>query len=304
MMQMLHDLYVMLAEPLAYDYMQKALYVSALLGGVCACLSCFVTLKGWSLLGDGLSHAVVPGVVVAYKISWPFSVGAFIAGMLSAGAMSYLKAVTRIRQDAVIGIVYTTWFAAGLLLISMYPSSVQLKTIMFGDILSVAPADVTQMIIVSVIVMLVLLARWKDMVAYCFDPSHARTIGLNVKLLDMTLLMLMAGTAIAALQAVGACLVMAILITPGATAYLLTDRFGRMMIIATVLGASTAAIGAYASYFFNGSTGGCIVVLQTLVFLMVFVFAPRHGLIAGRRIGRRATAALDEAQHQPQEAMP
>lgn len=292
MMQMAHDLYVAMAEPLGYDYMRKALCIAALLGGVCACLSCFVTLKGWSLLGDGLSHAVVPGVVVAYKIGWPFTAGAFVAGMLSAGMMGYLKAITRIRQDAVIGIVYTTWFALGLLLISMYPSSVQLKTIMFGDILAVAPADMVQMVIVSAIVIIVILARWKDMVVYCFDPSHARTIGLNVKLLDMTLLMLMAGTAIAALQAVGATLVMALLITPGATAYLLTNRFGRMMILATVLGATTAAAGAYASYFFNGSTGGCIVVLQTFVFFVVFTFAPHQGLIASWRRGRAAAAQL------------
>lgn len=277
--------------PFTYEYMVNAMLVSALVGGVCACLSCFVMLKGWSLLGDGLSHAVVPGVAVAYKLGWPFAIGAYIAGMTAAMGMSYLRSITRIRQDAIIGVVYTTWFAAGLVFLSIYPASVKIKNIVFGNLLLIAPFDIRQMVVVSIVALGVLLLKWKDLRLYCFDPSHARTIGLNTWALEATLLVLMAGVAIAALQAVGAALVMAMLITPGATAYLLTDRFGRMMILAAAMGAITSALGAYASYYLNGSAGGTIVVLQTLVFLVTLVFAPRHGILAGKA---RAKAAAED----------
>jgi manganese/iron transport system permease protein len=278
--------------PFTYEYMVNAMLVSALVGGVCACLSCFVMLKGWSLLGDGLSHAVVPGVAVAYKLGWPFAMGAYIAGMAAAMAMSYLKSITRIRQDAIIGVVYTTWFAAGLVFLSIYPASIKIKNIVFGNLLLIAPYDIKQMVVVSIVTLGVLLLKWKDLRLYCFDPSHARTIGLNTWALEATLLVLMTGVAIAALQAVGAALVMAMLITPGATAYLLTDRFGRMMILASVMGSVTAAVGAYASYYLNGSAGGTIVVLQTLVFLVTLVIAPRHGILAGKARAKAAAADL------------
>lgn len=278
--------------PFQYEYMVKAMLAAAMVGGVCALLSCFVTLRGWSLLGDGLSHAVVPGVAIAYKLQWPFAIGAMIAGMTAAGMMGYLKAVTRIRQDALIGVVYTAYFALGLVLLTKYPSGVQIKSIMFGNILGIADRDLWQMLIVSAVVLVVILAQWKDLLLYCFDPSHARTIGLSTLRLEITLLVLLAATAIAGLQTVGVCLVMAMLITPGACAYLLTDRFGRMMILATVMGSVTAGAGAYASYYLNGSTGGCIVVLQTLVFMVVLLVAPKHGVIAGRLKARKAAAAV------------
>ncbi len=286
--------------PFQYEYMLKAMLVSALVGGVCACLSCFVMLKGWALLGDGLSHAVVPGVAVAYNVSWPFAIGAYIAGLTAAGFMSYLKSITRIRQDAIIGVVYTAYFAAGLIILSIWPISMKLRSIIVGNILGIADQDIWQMVIVSVLALLVILAKWKDLLVYCFDPSHARTIGLNTWLLEMTLLTLMAGVAIAALQTVGAALVMAMLITPGATAYLLTDRFGRMMILASLMGCITAAIGAYLSYYLDGSTGGCIVVLQTVLFLIALFLAPRRGILAGR--AKAQAAARDLTARLEQEA--
>lgn len=275
--------------PFQYDYMMKAMVVSAAIGLVCACLSCFITLKGWSLMGDALSHAVVPGVSVAYLLGIPFAIGAFISGILAALCMGFIKNRTRIKEDATIGIVFTTFFAAGVLLISLFPSNINLKSIVFGNILGIATGDIVQMLIISCVTLGIIALKWKDLLLYTFDPSHARAVGLNVSALHMTLLALLAATAVAALQTVGACLVVAMLVTPGATAYLLTDRFGRMMILAMTIGVVTAILGAYASYFVNGSTGGCIVVLQTGLFLLAFFLAPKHGLIASRMKARATT---------------
>ncbi|MEX1113852.1 MAG: metal ABC transporter permease [Akkermansiaceae bacterium] len=272
-----------LTTPLQYDYMLRAIWVSALIGGVCGFLSSFITLKGWSLMGDALSHAVVPGVAIAYMAGLPFALGAFIAGLLAAGAMAVIKSQSRIREDATIGIVFTTFFALGLLLITISPARVDLKTIIFGNILGISDADIVQVIIISVVTLIVLGLKWKDLMLFCFDPNQARTLGLPVRLLHLTLLILLSATAVAALQAVGAILVVAMLITPGATAYLLTDRFATMLWLAPLMGALTSLAGAYASFFIDGATGGCIVTLQTIVFLIAFVFAPKHGILASKR---------------------
>ena len=268
--------------PFHYEYMVKAIWVSALIGGVCGLLSCFITLKGWSLMGDALSHAVVPGVAVAALLGLPFAAGAFVAGLLAAAGMGFIKAKTPLREDAVIGVVFTTFFAAGLFLISLRPSSVSLRTIVFGNILGISDADIRQVGAISVVTLLVLALKWRDLVLFCFDPQQTRALGMSTTFLHFLLLTLLAATAVASLQTVGACLVVATLVTPGATAYLLTDRFGRMMAIAGGVGATTGAVGAYVSYFLNGSTGGCIVVLQTLLFLAALVFGPRHGMLAHR----------------------
>ena len=278
--------------PFQYEYMIKAIVVSGVIGGVCALLSCFVTLKGWSLMGDALSHAIVPGVAVAYLVGLPFALGAFISGLLAALLMGVVKSKTRIREDATIGIVYTTFFAAGVLMISLFPSNISLKTIVFGNILGIADADIIQMLAISAVALVVIGLKWKDLLLFAFDPNQARAIGLNTTFLNLMLLTLLAATAVAALQAVGAILVIAMLVTPGATAYQLTDRFGRMMLIACILGVVTSMAGAYISYYLNGSTGGCIVCLQTLVFLVAFFFAPKHGIVAARRKARRTTDAL------------
>jgi len=272
-----------LLQPLQSEFMLKAIGVSVLIGLTCAALSCFVTLKGWSLMGDALSHAVVPGVSIAYAVKTPFALGAFASGMIAAGVMGFVKERTRLREDAVIGIVFTTFFALGLLLISLFPASINLKTIVFGNILGIADADVAQVVAISVVTLGTLAVLWKDLALFLFDPSHARAVGLKTRFLHGVLLTLLAATAVASLQAVGACLVVAMLVTPGATAYLLTDRFGVMMVIAMMIGVLTAAVGGYASYFVNGSTGGCIVVLQTLLFLITLAVAPKHGVLAARR---------------------
>lgn len=276
--------------PFEYQYMITAMWTSALIGGVCGLLSGFITLKGWSLMGDALSHAVVPGVVLAYLAGLPFALGAFTSGLLAAGAMAFVKIKTPVREDAVIGIVFTTFFALGLLLISIFPSRVDLKSIVFGNILGIAAGDVVQVVIVSGICLLVLGLKWRDLMLFCFDVNQARALGLRVGWLHVTLLLLLSATAVAALQAVGACLVVAMLVTPGATAYLLTDRFGVMLLLGAALGVVTSFIGAYASYFFNGATGGCIVTLQAVIFVIALIIAPKHGLLAMRRARRREVA--------------
>ena len=273
--------------PFHYEYMVTAMWTSALIGGVCGLLSGFITLKGWSLMGDALSHAVVPGVVLAYLAGLPFAVGAFTSGLLAAGAMAFVKMKTPVREDAVIGIVFTAFFALGLLLISIFPSHVDLKSIVFGNILGIAAGDVVQVAIVSGLCLLVLGLKWRDLMLFCFDPNQASALGLRVGWLHVTLLLLLSATAVAALQAVGACLVVAMLVTPGATAYLLTDRFGVMLLIGAALGVVTSFVGAYASYFFDGATGGCIVSLQAVLFVIALIFAPRHGVLAARRARRK-----------------
>lgn len=281
-----------LLTPFHYEYMLKAILVSGVIGGVCAFLSCFVTLRGWSLMGDALSHAVVPGVAIAYYVGWPFAAGAFLTGLLAAAGMGFVKTKTRLREDAVIGVVFTAFFALGLLLISLYPSELDLKSIIFGNILGISNRDIVQVLIVSAVMLIVLGLKWRDLLLFCFDPNQARALGLNTTLLHGLLLALLSATAVAALQTVGAVLVVAMLVTPGATAYLLTDRFGRMIGIAVSLGVATSLVGAYASYFFDGSTGGCIVTLQSALFVVALIFAPKHGMRAAR--ARRRAAGMEE----------
>jgi ABC-type Mn2+/Zn2+ transport system permease subunit len=278
-----------LLTPLQYEYMLKAIFVSAVIGGVCAFLSCFITLKGWSLMGDALSHSVVPGVALAYYIGWPFAAGAFFTGLLAAVGMGFVKTKSRLREDAIIGVVFTAFFALGLFLISMFPSQVDLRSIVFGNILGISNVDVVQVLIISGITVLVLGLKWRDFLLFCFDANQARALGLNTTRLHFVLLTLLSATAVAALQTVGACLVVAMLVTPGATAYLLTDRFGRMIGLAVTMGVGTSIVGAYASYFFDGSTGGCIVTLQSALFVVALIFGPKHGLLAAKARRRAAT---------------
>ena len=283
----------LLLQPFGYDYMLRAIWVSALVGAVCAFLSCFLILKGWSLMGDALAHSVVPGVAIAYMWSFPFAIGAFFAGGLAALGMALVRARSPLREDAVIGVVFTSFFALGLLIVSLYPTSVNVQRIILGNILAIPPDDVVQVVVICLVTFAVLLVTWRNLLATFFDERHARSIGLNTSALKVMFFALLSAATVAALQTVGAVLVIAMVVTPGATAYLLTDRFGVMIVIAVALGAATAAVGAYTSYFLDGATGGLIVVFQTLVFLTVFIVAPKHGLIATRRT--RIDAASDGA---------
>ena len=277
-----------LLEPFGYDYMVNAMWVSALVGCVCGFLSAYLMLKGWSLIGDALSHAIVPGVAGAYMLGLPFAAGAFLSGGLAAGAMLFLNHRTKLKEDAIIGMIFTSFFGVGLFMVSLSPTSVNIQTIVLGNILSITPADTLQLAIIGGVTLVVLLLKWKDLMVTFFDENHARSIGLKPLALKLLFFTLLAASTVAALQTVGAFLVIAMVVTPGATAYLLTDRFQRLILIAALLGAGTSFVGAYVSYFLDGATGGIIVVLQTLIFIIAFVFAPKHGMIAIRRKGRLA----------------
>jgi manganese/iron transport system permease protein len=290
-----------LLTPFAYDYMVKAMWVSALVGGTCAFLSVFLMLKGWSLMGDALAHSVVPGVAGAYLLGLPYATGAFAAGLLAALGMAFVRAQTRLREDAVIGLVFTSFFAAGLLLVSINPTSVNVQSIVLGNILGIADEDANQVVIISLVTLAVLLLKWKDLMVVFFDEGHARSVGLNPTFLKVLFFTLLSAAVVAALQTVGACLVIAMVVTPGATAYLLTDRFPRLLVLAVAIGTLTSFIGAYASYFLDGATGGVIVTLQTLVFLAAFWLAPKHGVLAARR---KSAAALETATESPLEQLP
>jgi manganese/iron transport system permease protein len=280
----------LLLEPFTYEYMTNAMWVSALVGGVCAFLSCYLMLKGWSLIGDALSHAIVPGVAGAYMLGLPFSIGAFFSGGLAAGAMLFFNHRTKLREDAIIGLIFSSFFGLGLFMVSLSPTSVDIKTIVLGNILAITPEDTLQLVLISLVTLAILLVKWKDLMVTFFDESHARSIGLNPTLLKALFFALLSACTVAALQTVGAFLVICMVVTPGATAYLLTDRFPRLLIIAAAIGTVTSFAGAYASYFLDGATGGIIVVLQTAIFLLAFFLAPKHGMLAARR---RAAAALE-----------
>ena len=281
----------LLLEPFSYNYMINAMWVSALVGGVCAFLSAYLMLKGWSLIGDALSHSIVPGVAGAYMLGLPFSIGAFFSGGLAAVAMLFLNQRTKLKEDAIIGLIFTSFFGLGLFMMSLSPASVNIQTIVLGNILAITPEDTLQLVIICGVSLAVLLVKWKDLMVTFFDENHARSIGLNPPLLKILFFTLLSASTVAAMQTVGAFLVVALVVTPGATAYLLHDRFPRLIQTSVLIGALTSFIGAYLSYFLDGATGGIIVVLQTLVFLTAFVFAPKHGTLAARR---RARLALEE----------
>ncbi len=274
---------MILLEPFSYGYMVNAMWVSALVGAVCAFLSAYLMLKGWSLIGDALSHAIVPGVAGAYMLGLPFALGAFLSGGLAAAAMLFLNQRTGLKEDTVIGIIFTSFFGLGLFMISVSPVPVNVQTIIMGNILAISPGDTLQLAIIGFVSLAILLAKWKDLMAVFFDENHARSIGLRPERLRFIFFVLLSASCVAALQTVGAFLVIAMVVTPGATAYLVTDRFPRLIALSVAIGTITSFVGAYLSFFLDGATGGIIIVLQTLVFLSAFVFAPKHGYLASRR---------------------
>ena len=299
-------MFATLVEPFTYDYMRNAILVSALVGGVCGFLSAYLMLKGWSLIGDALSHAIVPGVAGAYMLGLPFAFGAFLSGGMAALAILFLNQRTKLKEDAIIGLIFTSFFGLGLFMVSISPVSIDIKTIVLGNILAITPADTLQLIVIGGVSLLVLALKWKDLMVTFFDENHARSIGLRPERLKVIFFTLLAASTVAAMQTVGAFLVIAMVVTPGATAYLLTDRFQRLILMALGIGAGTSFVGAYASYFLDGATGGIIVVLQTVIFLAAFLFAPKHGMLAARSRAREAlepvsSEIVSDAHHLPEE---
>ena len=277
-------------QPFSYNYMFNAMWVSSLVGALCAFLSAYLMLKGWSLIGDALSHSIVPGVAGAYMLGIPFAFGAFAAGGLAAGTMLFLNQRTGLKEDAIIGLIFTSFFGLGLFMVSIYPMSVSIQTIIMGNILAITPYDTIQLAIIGVVSLTILIAKWKDLMVTFFDENHARSIGLNPNKLKLIFFTLLSASCVAALQTVGGFLVIAMVIAPGATAYLLTDKFPRLILISILVGSITSFIGAYLSFFINGATGGLIVLLQTFVFLFAFFFAPKHGYF---KIRNKSKLALD-----------
>ena len=286
-----------LIEPFQYAFLVRAIWVSAFVGLVCAVLSCYITLKGWSLMGDAISHAVVPGVVIAYALNIPFAIGAFVFGFGATVAIGYIKSKTRLKEDAVIGIVFTGFFAVGLVLITRIPSNIDLFHILFGNVLGISQQDIIQTLIAGTITLVVILMRRKDLLLFCFDPNHAKAIGLRTQIMYYTLLSVLALTIVAALQTAGIILVISMLVTPGSIAYLLSDRFDHMLLYSVASSVLSCVLGTYLSYHFDVSTGGSIVVLLTALFVVTMVFAPKYGILA-QEFRKRSTQALQDEQAQ------
>jgi len=269
----------LLLEPLQYEFMLRALLTTTIAAVVCALLSCWLVLIGWSLMGDAVSHAVLPGVVLAYVVGAPFAIGALVFGFLAVALIGLIRGTSRVKEDAAIGIVFTTLFALGLVLISVTPSQTDLNHIVFGNILGISAGDLTQIAVLAALTLVILLVKRRDLTLYAFDPAHAFAIGLSPRLLGALLLGLLALTAVVALQVVGVILVVAMLIIPGATAYLLTDRFSTMLVIAPIISAASSIAGIYLSYWVDAASGGLVVVVQGVVFTVVYLFSPRQGVL-------------------------
>lgn len=280
-----------LLEPFQFPFMVDAMIVGVAVGAVCAVLSCYLVLKGWSLMGDAISHAVLPGIVIAYAVGLPLALGAFASGLLCAVATGYIKANSRVKEDTVMGVVFTGLFAFGLVIFTKVKSDLHLDHILFGNILGLAAGDLRDTLVVGGLTLAIVLALRRDIVLYCFDAGHARTIGLRTDVLHYLLLSLLAVTIVVSLKAVGIILVVAMLVTPGCIGYLLTDRFNRMLLVAAASAVGSGFFGVYLSFFINASTGACIVLLQAALFLVALLFAPKHGLLASRRQRRLAAVA-------------
>lgn len=274
-------------EPLQFAFMSRALLVTLIASVTCALLSCWLVQIGWSLMGDAVSHAVLPGVVVSYILGWPFAIGAFIFGAGAVALIGGLQVSTKIKSDTAIGVVFTSLFALGLVMISKTPSQTDLGHILFGNVLGVSDADIVQVLVIGAVTVALLLFKRRDLTLYAFDRPHADAIGINTRWLSVLLLGLLALTVVVALQAVGIILVVAMLIIPGAAAYLVTKRFVRMLWVAAGISVVSAVVGLYASYYLDASTGGLVVLAQSAAFLLAYLFGPRAGVVTSALRSRR-----------------
>jgi len=281
-----------LLEPLQYGFMQRALLVAVAATVVCALLSCWLVLIGWSLMGDAVSHAVLPGVVLAYLVGVPFALGALVFAGIAVALIWLVRGTSRVKEDATIGIVFTTLFALGVVLISKNPSQVDLHHVLFGNLLGLTTGDVWQVSILAALVLTVLVLKRRDLTLFAFDRVQAHALGLSPAALSALLLALLAVTIVSALQAVGVILVVAMLIIPGATAYLLTDRMSRMLLVAPALAVVASVVGVYTSYYTDAATGGVVVLAQSVVFTLAYLFAPRQGVVT-RWVARRRARRPD-----------
>lgn len=286
----------LLLEPFHYGFMIEAMLMAALIGGTCAILSCYLVLKGWSLMGDAVSHAVLPGIVLAYVIGIPLAVGAFLAGFVCAAGTGWITNHSRLKGDTVMGVVFTGLFAIGLVMFTKITTDVHLNHVLFGSLLGIERSDMIQAVSAAGLTLVILAVVRKDILLYLFDANQARAVGLNTTFLHYLFLSLLSLTIVAALQAVGIILTVAMLIVPGCIGQMLTDRFGRMLAIASGSAIFSGIAGTYFSYFLNGETGACIVLTQATIFTLAALFGPKYGVFSRARAARQATARHDATQ--------
>ncbi|WP_241257075.1 metal ABC transporter permease [Rhodococcus sp. KRD162] len=275
--------------------MQRALLVTITASIVCAVLSCWLVLIGWSLMGDAVSHAVLPGVALSYLLGAPFAIGALLFALIAVGAIGVVRNTTIVKEDAAIGVVFTTLFALGVVLISKFPSQIDLNHILFGNLLGVSQADMLQVFVLGGIALAVMIVKRRDFTLFAFDRTQARAVGINPTVISAVMLTLLALTTVVALQAVGVILVVAMLITPGASAYLLTHSFGRMLVLAPLISVGCALVGIYSSFYLDVSSGGSVVLAQGLVFVLAYLFSPSQGIVT-RALRRRRQVSLAPAE--------
>lgn len=268
-----------LVDPLEYTFMQRALLVTVTASVVCAVLSCWLVLIGWSLMGDAVSHAVLPGVALSYLLGAPFAIGALLFALIAVGAIGVVRNTTIVKEDAAIGVVFTTLFALGVVLISKFPSQIDLNHILFGNLLGVSQADMIQVFVLGGIALTAMIVKRRDFTLFAFDRTQARAVGINPTVISAVMLSLLALTTVVALQAVGVILVVAMLITPGASAYLLTHSFGRMLVLAPLISVGCALVGIYASFYLDVSSGGSVVLTQGIVFVLAYLLSPSQGIV-------------------------
>ncbi len=278
------SLFETLMMPFRFEFMVNAMVIAMLIAIPAALLSCFLVLKGWSLMGDAVSHAVLPGVVLAYIINIPLAIGAFVAGMFCALATGFLKENSRTKQDTIMGVVFSGMFGLGLVMYVKVQSDVHLDHILFGDILGIGKQDMIETAIIAVIVTGLLVLKWRDLLLHAFDPAQAQAVGLPVRLLHYGLLAILSLTIVGALKAVGIILAIAILIAPGAIAFLLTRNFSSMLVVAVVVAVAASGLGVYASFFIDSAPAPTIVLLMTLMFIAAFIIARRRVARAERQV--------------------
>jgi len=275
-----------LLEPFRYEFMQQALVIGVTVAVPAAVLSCLLVLRGWSLMGDAVSHAVLPGIVVAYILGLPMLLGAYVSGMLCAVATGYLTEHSRLKEDTVMGVVFSGMFALGIVLFTYVHTNLHLDHVLFGNLLGVSWTDILQTGVVTVIVLVIFMARRRDILVFAFDPQHAGVIGINTRTMQYGLLALLSLVIVASIKAVGIILVIAVLIAPGAISFLLTDRFERMLLVAIAVSVVSAVLGILSSYYIDSAPAPTIVVLLTVLFIVAFLFAPKRGILRQQKLIR------------------